>query len=123
MILVDACGWLEYFTDGPLADEYYQYLKKPKEIITPTIILYEVYKKIKMERTEEDALLAAAQIQETEIFNLTESIALAAADFSLEYKMPMADAIVYATASLKNAKIATSDAHFEKLDKVIFLKK
>lgn len=32
MILVDSYGWLEYFVDNPLAQKYYEYLKKPKEI-------------------------------------------------------------------------------------------
>jgi predicted nucleic acid-binding protein len=123
MILVDSCGWLEYFTDGSLADKYYTYLKKTEEIITPTIILYEVYKKIKTERSEEDAILAAAQIQETRLIPLTESIALGAADLSLEYKIPLADAVIYATARSMNAKIVTSDIHFAKLSNVIYLKK
>ena len=65
MYLVDSCGWLEYFSDGPLAKKYFTYLKKTKEIITPTIVLFEVYKKIKKGRKEESALMAAAMIQET----------------------------------------------------------
>lgn len=123
MILVDSCGWLEYFTDGTLAPKYYAYLKRTKEIITPTIILYEIYKKIKKERSEEDALLAVAQIQQTEIIPLADSIALAAADLSLEHKIPMADAIIYATARSQGAKIITSDEHFRELENIVFLKK
>ena len=26
MIIVDSCGWLEWFTDGRLADKYKEYL-------------------------------------------------------------------------------------------------
>jgi predicted nucleic acid-binding protein len=121
MILVDSCGWLEFFTDGPLADAYFSYLKKTREIITPTIVLYEVYKKIKKERNEEKALLASAQIKETQIINFSEYIALTAADISLSHSLPMADAIVYATASMKKAKVVTSDQHFKPLKNVIFI--
>lgn len=123
MILVDSCGWLEYFAGSALANAYYPYLKKPKEIITPTIILYEIYKKIKKEFGEDDALLAASQTGETVIVPLTDSIALSAADYSLELKIPMADAIIYATAVAKKAKIVTSDAHFKNLENVIFIDK
>ncbi|MFA6548503.1 MAG: type II toxin-antitoxin system VapC family toxin [Candidatus Margulisiibacteriota bacterium] len=123
MILVDSCGWLEYFSGSALASTYYQYLKRPKEIITPTIVLYEIYKKIKKDFGEEDALLAASQTGETIIVPLTESIALTAADYSLELKIPMADAIVYATAAAKKAKIVTSDAHFKHLENVVFIDK
>jgi len=123
MILVDSCGWLEYFAGSDLANAYYPYLKKPKEIITPTIVLYEIYKKIKKEFGEEDALLAVSQTGETTIVPLTDSIALTAADYSLELKIPMADAIIYATAIAKKTKIVTSDTHFKDLKNVIFIDK
>jgi predicted nucleic acid-binding protein len=123
MNLIDSCGWLEYFTEGPLADDYYVYLKKPSEIITPTIILYEVYKKIKKEKNEESALLAVAQIKETRLIPFSEYIALSAADLSLLHSLPMADAIIYATARMKKAKVVTSDPHFKKLDQVVYLEK
>lgn len=45
MIVVDYCGWLEFYTDGPLADQYAGYLNELQNIVTPVIIIYEVYKK------------------------------------------------------------------------------
>ena len=121
MFLVDSSGWIEFFTGGPLAPEYEKYMKDPKRVITPTIVLYEVYKKIKRERTEEDALIAVSQMNRTTIIQLSESIALFAADISLKYSLPMADAIVYATASEKKCKVVTSDTHFKLLDMIIFI--
>lgn len=41
---------------------------------------------------------------------LTESIALTAADLSLDRRLAMADAIVYATAVLHPADLVTSDS-------------
>lgn len=121
MILVDSCGWLEYFTDGPLADKYYAYLKKTPELLVPTIVLYEVYKKIKREVNEEQALLAAAQMQSAMVVPLREGLALRAADVSLQFSLPMADAVVYATALSENAKLVSSDEHFKGLEYVVFL--
>jgi predicted nucleic acid-binding protein len=121
MHLVDSSGWIEFFTDGPLTTEYSKYLKDLSKIITPTIVLYEVYKKIKKEQTEEDALLAVSLINRTSVIQLTESIALLAADLSLKYLLPMADAIVYATALEKNCKVITSDTHFKGLDGVVLI--
>lgn len=122
MFLVDSSGWIEYFTDGSLAAQYFKYLKDPAKIITPSIVIYEVYKKIKKERTEEDALLAASLINKTIVVSLTESIALLSADISLKYSLPMADAIVYATAMENNCTVVTGDSHFKGLDRVIFIK-
>lgn len=121
MILMDSSGWIEFFTDGPRAAEYSKYLKDITKIITPTIVLYEVYKKIKMERTEEDALFAISLINKTSVIPLTESIALSAADLSIKHSLPMADAIVYATALEEDCKIVTSDTHFKGLSSVMLI--
>jgi len=122
MIIIDSSGWIEYFTDGPLSAEYAKYLKDFTKIVTPTIILYEVYKKVRKERTEEDALLAVSLISRTSIIPLRESTSLLAADLSLKHSLPMADAIVYATALEENCKVITSDIHFKGLDNVTFIK-
>lgn len=121
MFLVDSSGWIEFFTDGPLAKEYARHLKDPARIVTPTIVLYEVYKKIKRERTEEEALTAVSLMNRTLVVDLTESIALFAADMSIKFSLPMADAMVYATALEHHCRLVTSDAHFKKLDRVVFI--
>ncbi len=121
MFLVDSSGWIEFFTDGPLAKEYSKYFKDITKVVTPTIVLYEVYKKIKRERTEEDALSAVSLINKTSVIPLSESISLLAADLSLKYSLPMADAIVYATAMEENCKVITSDAHFKGLDDAVII--
>lgn len=36
MILVDSFGWIEFFTDGPLADKYFGYLKDESKLTLPT---------------------------------------------------------------------------------------
>lgn len=121
MNLVDSVGWIEFFTEGPLSKDYLSYLRDTPNLLTPTVVLYEVYKKVKSERTEEEALVAAAQISKTKIVALTQEIALSAADVSLRYGLPMADAIVYATALSESAQVVTSDIHFKGLAGVVFL--
>lgn len=121
MFLIDSSGWVEFLTDGPLAAEYSKYLKDTSKIKTPTIVIYEIYKKIKRERTEEEALLAVSLLNGTSVIQLSESIALFAADLSIQYSLPMADAIVYATALEEGCKVITSDSHFKGLDKVVFV--
>ena len=123
MIVVDSSGWIEYFTEGPNARRYGRYLEKPSDLVTPTIVLYEVYKLIKRERTEEDALLAVAQIQKTRVVPLSESLSLAAADLSLERRLAMADAIVYATAQAEGAELVTGDRDLKGLPGVTYLPK
>lgn len=122
MILVDSFGWIEYLSGGPLADKYEKYFSKLEEVFTPTIVFYEVYKKIKTTLGEEKALLVIAQMMKTDVVPLDSETALSAAELSLRYSLPMADAIVYATGTNKKCQIVTSDPHFKNLGGVIFLK-
>ncbi len=120
-VLIDSSGWIEYFGDGPLADKYGRYIESANKegYQTPTIVLYEVYKKIKKESTEGKALEASAYISaNTEVIHLNERIALEAADISLIHGLPMADAIIASTANAFKAKIVTSDPHFKVLKNV-----
>ncbi len=91
--------------------------------MTPSIVLYEVYKVVKRDESEEDALKAVAQMMKTNVVPLTETLALEAADLSLEHSLSMADAIIYATGRGQGAEIVTTDADLEGLPRVIFLSK
>jgi hypothetical protein len=56
-------GWIEFFADGPHAAEFAARLRQPTNVITPTVAIYEVYKWIKRERSEDDALDAVATMK------------------------------------------------------------
>lgn len=120
--LVDSSGWIEFFSDGPRADAYAEYIADRRNLITSTIVVYEVYKKIKRERGEEQALHATAQLGTTEVIALSDSIALRAADLSLAHGLAMTDAIVYATARDRQARVVTGDADLKDLPDVIYVR-
>jgi len=119
---MDSSGWIEFFTGGPLAERYAVYFAPRYDRITPTIVMYEVYKKIKREKGEETALLFSGQLSASPIIQLTESIAYLAADMSLRHGLAMADAIVYATARDQDAQVITGDADLKDLPGVIYIK-
>ena len=125
MILIDSYGWIEYFAEGPLADNYAAFIEKAdeKQTVTPSIILYEVYKKIKSAKGEEKALEAIAQMSRTKIVDLTSSLCLKAADVSISLNLGMADAIIVATANEFEAQIITSDQHLKNIKGVKFVNK
>jgi predicted nucleic acid-binding protein len=125
LILIDSYGWIEYFGEGPLANSYAAFIEKADEkgTVTPTIIVYEVYKKIKSVRGEEKALEAYAQMSRTKIVDLTSSLCLEAADISMNLELGIADSIIVATAKAYNAQIVTSDQHLKKTEKVKFISK
>ena len=123
MVIVDSCGWLEWFSDGVLAKKYKKYLENDTELLVPTIILYEVYKVLKREAGEEKALLAFAHMKISEVIPFDENLALQAADISLLHNLAMADAIVYTAALGHNCQLITSYKDLEGLPHVTFISK
>lgn len=69
-------------TNGPLDDRYDAHLTPKYQLSMTTIVLYEMYMKIKRERGEETALLFAGRLNATQVVHLTESIAFLASDLS-----------------------------------------
>jgi predicted nucleic acid-binding protein len=120
--LVDSSGWIEFLADGPLADEYARVLEAG-DLLVPSIVLYEVYKVIRREVSEEAALLAVARMRQGTVVALDETAALEAADASLLHGLAMADAIVYSAAQAHEATLVTSDEHFANLSGVTYLAK
>lgn len=77
--------------------------------------IYEVYKVVRRDLSEERAIEAIAALRRATVVPLDESLALEAADLSLRHGLAMADSIVYATARRHDAHIITGDADFEGL--------
>lgn len=123
MILIDSYGWIEYLADGPLADSYAPFIEKSdaENTITPTIVVYEAYRKIKSTKDEQKALEAYAQMARTKIIELNSILSLEAADISLATNLGMADSIIVATARAYNAEIITSDKHLKNIKGVKFI--
>lgn len=119
--LIDSSGWIEYFSGSPLSKQYEPYLKDRSGLITPTIVLYEVYTRVKRELGEERGLVVVGQLASTQVISLTQSIAILAADVSLQYRLAMADAVIYATSQDQKARLVTSDADLKDLPAVIYI--
>lgn len=123
MNIVDTSGWLEYFADTPLADNYAAAIENTEELLVPSIVLYEVFKKLSLAYDENRAFQAIGQLKQGRVLPVDEAIALYAGKASIEKKLPMADALIYATAVLHEATIFTQDAHFKGLPQVKYFAK
>jgi len=123
VIVIDSSGWVEFFTDGPLADDYAARLRKLSAVVTPVIVIYEVYKRLKRDLSEDDGVIAVSAMQRTQVVAIDQEIALTAADLSLEHGLAMADAMVLATARKFRAELVTSDRDFEGITGVTYLPK
>ena len=115
LFLVDSSGWIEFLGAGPLADRFAPYFEWEERLVVPAIVLYEVYKKLLSDggSTDADRFISAAL--RTRVVSIDERLALLAARISLERRLAMADAMIYATAINVGAHLVTADAHFQGL--------
>lgn len=123
MNIVDSSGWLAYFADESNAKHFIVPLSNPNKLIVPAITIYEVFKVILRESSENDALQAVVAMQKGEVIDLNKSLALSAARLSLEHQLPMADSIILATAQAFKATIWTQDVDFKDISKVKYFPK
>ncbi len=122
MILVDSSGWIEYLAARPKADAFARYLQGDEPLVTSAIQVYEIYEVVRRDISEERAVESVAALRATTIAPLDESLALEAADASLDHGLAMADAIIFATAKRHRAEIVTADRDFEGLPGVTLIR-
>ena len=118
MNLVDSCGWLEYFADGPNAKFFAKPIQDVAGLVVPTICILEVLKRVLQQRDEGAALQAVAMMEQGRVIALDAAISLEAARIGVELRLPIADSIVLATARACDAVLWTQDAHFKEISGV-----
>ena len=123
MNVVDSCGWLEYFSDGPNAEIFAEPILKTSTLIVPTLSMYEVFKVALRERGEDAALQAIAIMKQGKEIELNSNLAIQAAKTSFDLKIPMADAIILTTARYYQALLWTQDDEFASINGVKYFQK
>ncbi|HMY11470.1 MAG TPA: type II toxin-antitoxin system VapC family toxin [Turneriella sp.] len=123
MNIVDSSGWLEYLAGSKNGDIFGKYIENTDRLIVPVITIYEVFKKILTESNEENALKIAAHMRLGRVIDIDLSLSLEAAKFGKQLKLPMADALIYATARKYDCTIWTQDEHFKGLEGVQYFPK
>lgn len=120
MIVLDSSGWIDWLVDGPRADRVGEWLDR-EDVLVPTIVIFEVAKFMLHTRPQTEALAAVAKLREYDVVPLSERVAVEAADVSLRHDLPMADALIYATARVHSATLVTADTHLRGLEGVEFV--
>jgi predicted nucleic acid-binding protein len=113
MNVVDSSGWLEYFADGPNAAVFAKPIEATRSLLVPTLSLFEVFKRVSQQRSEDDALRAIAVMEQGKVVDLDRATALEAARLSIQHGIAMADSVMLATAYRHRATLWTQDSDFE----------
>ncbi len=118
MNVVDSSGWLSYFAGDKNAGSFAKPIESIEELLVPSIIITEVFKSILRQRDEESAIEAIAHMEQGKVAVLDSRLAVDAACLGIEYKLPLADSIKYATAQKYGAVLWTQDTDFKGLEGV-----
>ncbi len=123
MNVVDSSGWLEYLADADNADFFAPVIEDASELLVPAISIYEVFKRTLQQCDETRALQAAAFMRRGKVIDLDTQLSLTAAKLSLQHQLPMADAMILATARQYDAILWSQDSDFSGLEQVRYIEK
>lgn len=123
MNIVDSSGWIEYLGGTSDGENFFKPIRQTNELLVPAITIVEVFKFILQRRNEQEALAAAAHMHEGQIIDLDSRLAIHAAKIGYEFKLSLADSIIYATAQHYHALLWTQDEDFKNFKEVRYFPK
>ena len=123
MNVADSSAWLEYFASADGAQEFADVIEGEDELIVPSIVVFEVGRRIWQQRGETAANQAMAALKQFPVVALNELIATRAVAVAMQHRLAMADSVIYATAESLGATLWTQDRDFEGLPGVRYVPK
>ena len=123
MNVVDSSGWLEYFADTSFADFFVSAIEDADNLVVPSITIFEVYKRLYTHKGRDIALEAIAYMQTGKVVDVDTGLAVEAAEFSVNEKVPMADSIIYILARFHTAVLWTQDYDLKGFEGVEYQRK
>ena len=123
MNVVDSSAWLSYFAGDKNSGQFAKPIEAIDKLLVPSITLIEVFKSILRQRNEEAAFEAIAHMEQGRVIALDSDLAINAASYGVQLKLPLADSIIYATAQKYEATVWTQDSDFKGLSGVKFYPK
>jgi len=123
MNVVDSSAWLSYFSGDDNSSIFSKPIEAIDTLLVPSITVTEVFKHVLWLRGEASALEIIAHMTQGKVISLDTQIAINAASFGVQHKLPLADSIIYATTIKYNATLWTQDSDFNGLASVKFYAK
>jgi predicted nucleic acid-binding protein len=121
-MVVDSSIFMEIFSDGPARAKCQKHLVEI-DISVPTLVLFEIYRKLKSKVSEDEALSAIGVLRSYKVLDLTSEVSLLAGDLSLDYDLAMADSFVLAHAYALKQPLLTMDNDFANIPGVILVRR
>ena len=123
MNVVDSSCWLEVIENSPIGIGVAPIVEDKENLVVPTIVLYEVFKKTTAMKGFDYARGFLPAMLGSNVVPLSIGLSIQAAQISRIYKLPTADSIIYATVNQYRAVLWTTDKHFDGLPNVRYFDK
>jgi toxin FitB len=113
--VLDSSGWIEWLSGGTGATNFEPLVAAPERVIVPAIVVYETVRWALLGTDANRAQSVAVRMRLSQVVDVDADLAVAAARISQEYRLAMADSIIYATARRFEAELWTQDTDFARL--------
>jgi len=132
-IVVDSYAWIELFIGSSEGEKVRERMLEADRVFTPGIVLAEIARKYHREGVEREAIRERLRliVETSEIIPIDEEVALESASCYEDLlsradergigKPSLFDAIILATARMREAKVLTGDEHFRELPETLWL--
>ena len=118
MNVVDSSGWIEFFLAGPNGPTFKPVIEQRDRLIVPVIALYEVHKILSRKLPAVAVNQALDVMRLGRVIELTDGRVIAASTIAAQYKLAMADAVMYSMALEHKARFWTQDTDYDGLPSV-----
>ena len=118
MNVVDSSGWIEFFLAGPNGPTFKPVIEQRDRLIVPVIALYEVHKILSRKLPAVAVNQALDVMRLGRVIELTDRRVIAASAIAAQYKLAMADAVMYSMALEHKARFWTQDTDYDGLPSV-----
>ena len=117
--VIDSSCWIEFFKGSTLGGWVRETIKNENDLLVPTLSLYEVHRVLSKQNLNDVQMQQVMGLmQRGQVAELTAARALSASSTASQYKLAMADAVMYSTALEFGATFWTFDVDYKGLPRV-----
>jgi predicted nucleic acid-binding protein len=118
--VVDSCGWLEYFANGPNAEFFQPALWDTERLLVPAVSIFEVCRRVLALSGPDAAQKVYKAMTVPRIVQLEPRALFEISQVARQHRLALADALIWKTAQVEGATLWTQDADLRDLPGVAY---
>jgi toxin FitB len=115
MNVLDSSAWIEFFLGSQAGQRYRPIAADSATLLVPAVALYEVHRYLSRTASSDMREGSLNVMRQARVIDLTDARAISASNAAQEYKLAMADAMMYSIAQEFKATFWTQDVDYQGL--------